>query len=98
MTYIREESKVIYKSKYGRQQKAFDALEWLAAMSFHIPDKGGQMVRYYGYCSDVCRGRRQKENQDGVIPCIIELGETSKEYHKNWARLIHKIYEVYPLT
>jgi len=28
MTYIREESKVIYKSKDGRQQKAFDALEW----------------------------------------------------------------------
>jgi hypothetical protein len=32
MTYIREESKVIYKSKDGRQQKAFDALEWLAAI------------------------------------------------------------------
>jgi len=62
MTYIREESKLIYKSKHGRQQKAFDGLEWLAAMSSHIPDKGDQMVRYYGYYSDVCRGRRQKEN------------------------------------
>jgi hypothetical protein len=47
MTYIREECKVIYKSKDGRQQKAFDALEWLAAMSSHIPDKGEQMIRYY---------------------------------------------------
>jgi hypothetical protein len=61
MTYIREESKLIYKSKHGRQQKAFDGLEWLAAMSSHIPDKGDQMVRYYGYYSDVCHGRRQKE-------------------------------------
>ena len=51
------------KSKDGRQQKAFDALEWLAAMSSHIPDTGEQMVRYYGYYSNVCRGRRQKEDQ-----------------------------------
>jgi hypothetical protein len=28
MTYIREESKLIYKSKDGWQQKAFDAPEW----------------------------------------------------------------------
>ncbi|NIS59868.1 MAG: hypothetical protein GTO13_03915 [Proteobacteria bacterium] len=98
MTYIREESKVIYKSKDGRQQKAFDALEWLAAMSSHIPDKGEQMVRYYGYYSNVCRGRRQKENQNGVVPYIIEQEEDSREYRRNWARLIQKIYEVYPLT
>ncbi|MDY6853234.1 MAG: hypothetical protein SWO11_00795 [Thermodesulfobacteriota bacterium] len=32
MTYIPEESKVIYQSKAGRHKKAFDALEWLAAM------------------------------------------------------------------
>jgi len=67
-------------------------------MSSHIPDKGEQMLRYYGYFSNVCRGRRQKENQDGVIPYIIEQEDNSKEYHKNWARLIHKIYEVYPLA
>jgi len=88
MTYIREESKAIYKSKDGRQQKAFDALEWLAAMSSHIPDKGEQMVRYYGRYSDVCRGRRQKENQDGVIPYIIEQEEDSKEYRRNWASVM----------
>jgi hypothetical protein len=98
MSYIREESKVIYKSKDGRQQKAFDALEWLAAMSSHIPDKGEQMVLYYGYYSNVCRGRRQKKNQEGVIPYIIEQGENSKEYRRNWARLIQKIYEVDPLA
>jgi hypothetical protein len=87
-----------YKSKHGRQQRAFDALEWLAAMSSHIPDKGEQMVRYYGYYSNVCRGRRQKANQDGVIPYIIEQEDNSKEYRRTWARLIQKIYEVHPLT
>jgi hypothetical protein len=73
-------------------------LEWLAAMSSHVPNKGEQMVRYYGCYSNVSRGRRKKQNQDGVIPYIIEQEENSKEYRKKWARLIHKIYEVYPLT
>ena len=27
--------------------------------------KGEQMVRYYGYYSNVCRGRRQTKDQDG---------------------------------
>jgi len=40
MTYIREESKVIYKSKDGKEEKIFDALEWLAAMCSHVPNKG----------------------------------------------------------
>ena len=29
MTYIREESKVIYQSKDGKSEKVFDVLEWL---------------------------------------------------------------------
>jgi hypothetical protein len=29
-------------------KKVFDALEWLAAMCSHVPNKGEQMVRYYG--------------------------------------------------
>jgi len=32
MTYIPEESKVIYQSKDGKKENIFDALEWLAAM------------------------------------------------------------------
>jgi len=30
--YIRDESKVTYQSKNGKEDKTFDALEWLAAM------------------------------------------------------------------
>ena len=48
MTYLPEQSKVIYESKAcsrhrsgnGKEEKVFDALEWLAAMSSHVPDKG----------------------------------------------------------
>lgn len=31
MTYIPEESKVIYQSKDGRQEKVFEVFEWFAA-------------------------------------------------------------------
>ncbi len=98
MTYSKEESKVSYQPKDGKEEKVFDALEWLAAMCSHVPNKGEQMVRYYGYYSNVSRGKRQKENQDSLIPYILEPGGSSKEYRKNWARLIQKIYEVNLLT
>ena len=61
MTYIPEETKVIYQSKDGKEEKVFDALEWLAAMYSHVPNKGEQMVRYYGFYSNVARGQAQKE-------------------------------------
>ncbi len=63
-------------------------------MSSHVPEKGEQMVRYYGYYSNVCRGRRKKQNQDALIPDILERDEDSQAYQKNWAKLIQKIYEV----
>ena len=53
---------------------------------------------YYYYYSNVSRGERQKEDQDGLIPYILKGEENSKEYRKNWAKLIQKIYEVDPLT
>ncbi len=98
MTYVKEESKVLYRSKDGKKENMFDALEWLAAMCSHVPNKGEQMVRYYGYYSNVSRGKRRKQDQDEWIPCILEPVESSKDYRKNWARLIQKIYEVDPLT
>jgi hypothetical protein len=55
MTYLPEESKVIYESKDGNEEKIFDVLEWLAAMRSHVTDKGEQMVWYYRYYSNVSR-------------------------------------------
>ena len=36
MTYLAEESREIYGSKDGKEEKVFDALEWLAAIGSHI--------------------------------------------------------------
>jgi hypothetical protein len=40
MSYLPEAAKVVYKSKGGNEEKVFDALEWLAAMCSHVPNKG----------------------------------------------------------
>jgi len=48
ISYIPEESKVVYKSKAcprprsgnGNEEKVFHALEWLAAMCSHVSNKG----------------------------------------------------------
>jgi hypothetical protein len=98
MTYIPEESKVLYRSKDGKNEKTFDAIEWIAAMCSHVPNKGEQMVRYYGYYSNICRGQRKKANEDGWMPSILQPDEPSKGYRKTWARLRQKIYEIDPLT
>ena len=55
------------------------------------------MVRYYGHYSNVSRGKRKKQDQDGLIPSILEPDGSSREHRRNWARLIQKIYEVDPL-
>ena len=47
MQYLDQEGTVVYISKDGKETKVFPALEWLAAMCSHIPNKGEQMVRYY---------------------------------------------------
>jgi len=91
MTYLSEESKVTYCSKDGKQEKVFDALEWLAPMGSHVPNKAEQTVRYYGYYSNVSRRKRGKLNVDEAVPCILEPEEGTKKYRKNWARLIQKI-------
>jgi len=80
----------------SRSTPNFDALEWLAAMCSHIPDRGEsrRWREYYGYYSPafrgISRGKRKETKEDGV-PCILEADKSSKEYRKNWARLIQKI-------
>jgi len=50
------------------------------------PNKGEQMVRSYGYHSNVPWGQRTKANANGLVLCILQPDESFKEYRKNWAR------------
>jgi hypothetical protein len=98
MEYMPEEAAVVYHSKDGKEQKTYDALEWIAAMGTHVPLRGEQMVRYYGEFSNRVRGRRRKAHQIGDIPTILEPEISSAAARKNWARLIQKVYEANPLV
>lgn len=103
MTYIpanengQDLDKVIYKSKNLNIFETFAALDWLARLVTHIPNKGEQLVRYYGYYSNKSRGVRKKMDADSQIPALINSEISKKRFHKNWARLIQKIYKVDPL-
>ncbi len=97
MTYHRETGQVQYQSKDKKETRVFDALEWLTAMCSHVPNKGDQMVRYYGFYSNVARGKREKVDIDDKVPCILEPELTDKAFRRNWVRLTQKIYEVDPL-
>jgi uncharacterized protein YgbK (DUF1537 family) len=78
--YKDQEGKVVYAAKNGRSVKVFPAMEWLAAMCSHFPNRGKQMVRYYGYYSNVhstssgqvSRGKRQKVVQSGRYRAIVD--------------------------
>ena len=46
---------------------------WLAALTGRIPKEGEHLVRYYGWYSNVCRGRRRRA--EGEAPATPELVE-----------------------
>jgi hypothetical protein len=101
------QAKVIYRSKDGRTSKTFEALDWSRPRAAgckhslqlvtHIPNKGEQMVRYYGYYSNKSRGMRKKAGSDDQVPALAESAVSSVVFHRNWARLIQKIYQIDPL-
>jgi len=95
MKYYPDETKVTYQSKYGKDTKEFSSLEWMAALVSHIPDRGGQTVRYLGYYSNATRGRLKKEENQPQFHIIED--ESPRSLNRSWARLIQKIYEVDPL-
>ena len=74
----------------------FNALEFLAALSVHIPNKWEQLTRHYGYYSTRLRGERKKLLAT-TTPIILEPLEKRKA-SSAWAALIKQIYEVNPLT
>ena len=63
----------------------------------HIPNRGEQMVRYYGFYSNKSRELRKKAGTDDDVPALTQSAVSPKEFRRTWARLIQKIYNVDPL-
>jgi len=55
-------------------RKTFDvpALEWLAAMCSHIPNRGEQMVRYYGFFNTVRDYSSTRNHHVNAQPKVAE--------------------------
>ena len=81
---------IIYRSKMHpvlkRNFEVFSACNWLAALTAHIPNAGEHLVRYYGWYSNVSRGKRRKA-QGEATTAIVESSEISpSEAKRAWAR------------
>ena len=97
MEYLADQAQVAYRSKDGKEKKTYDALEWMAAMGSHVPERGQQSVRYYGAYANSTRGRERKREADDEVPAVLEPDLCSREIKRNWSRLIQKVYETDPL-
>jgi hypothetical protein len=77
----------------------FSPTDFLAAVTQHIPDKGVQMVRYYGWYSNKMRGQRQRRLSPQLV--VRRPGLSPPPPHKlpskRWRDLIRQVWHVDPL-
>ncbi len=90
-------ARMICQAKDNSSSKIVLALDWLAHLVSHIPGKGEQLVRYYGYYSNKSRGMRKKASLDDMVLYLIDTDIDNKEFRKSWSRLIQKVYGRDPL-
>lgn len=75
----------------------YEALDFLALLSFLITDRWERRVITCGYWSNKSRGMRKKQQISEEL-LIIEPVLASKAYRKRWAVWIKKIWNEDPLT
>jgi hypothetical protein len=79
-------------------------LDALAALTAFIPEKGLQLVRYYGYYSNKSRGQRRRQNLPAPVGGeSANSDEAADDSYRRfcrraWARLIRKVYFADPLA
>ena len=105
MEYDEQHSAVTYHSDKPTGPTAgsetTDALEFLARLTSHIPNKGQVLQRYYGFYSSRQRGKRRKANGDAVeepLAMVDPEPEALREAKRRWAELLRRIFEVDPLA
>ena len=102
MEYVPEQAKVLYRTgESGEHVRELSALDFLAELSIHIPEKGKHLNRSYGIYSNAYRGAARKREQPEPVHEIRPVDEprpSSKEYRQSWAMLIKKVFESDPLV
>lgn len=87
--------------KINRNFEVFTPTDFLAAITQHIPDKGAQMVRYYGWYSNKMRGQHHRTQNGGASSAPLRPPSTppppAKLPSKKWRDLILRVWHTDPL-
>jgi hypothetical protein len=105
MEYDEQHSAVTYHSDKPSGPTAgsetTDALEFLAKLTSHIPNKGQVLQRYYGHYASRVRGMRRKADEGDEQQPLVTVEpepEALREAKRRWAQLLRRIFEVDPLA
>ena len=109
---------VRYRRKGGHEDPAlhlgpvetFDPAEFLARVIMHIPEPRRHLIRFYGWYSNVSRGKRRLKEEAAGSACPSggghspstrakkDQGPDARALRRSWAKLIKRVYEVDPLV
>ena len=112
--YEPTKGRVIYHTKYNdyfkENVKIFEATDFIAELTQHIPPKHKHYIRYYGLYSSRGKGKTRAEGKlnhllpsgfgkEKVVSIVSTADDTlSKKMQRSvWARLIQKVFAVNPL-
>jgi hypothetical protein len=84
---------ITYTTKDERAHE-FDAMEFLALLSCHIPKPYESITRYYGWYSCRARGERAKRKPTQNSP---PLEPAAGRPSLSWAQCFKRVYEINPL-
>ena len=98
-------SNTAYHTISAETEKQFSPLEFLAALTLHIPDKWEQTTRYFGCYSARTRGKKRQleeaanQDQGSAIPMppFPEDQEPKTKPSKTWAACMKRVFEIDPL-
>jgi hypothetical protein len=95
ITYTTKDERVhsLPRRSLGRRRE-FDALEFLALLSCHIPKPYESITRYYGWYSCRARGERAKRKPTQNSP---PLEPAAGRPSLSWAQCFKRVYEINPL-
>ena len=102
LDYDSDRGQILYRTAKGTLQ-SLDALDWIARVCSHIPDRNEHQVCYYGHCASASRGKRRQQEKavhgpgSEDHPAQEQSAAERFSRRRSWARLLRKIYDVDPL-
>ena len=113
ITYVKSKAKVLYHTKYneywGENVKLFKVNDFIAELTQHIPEKRKHLIWYYGWYASRTQGKARKDGSLKKFGYASKIEDTlkpddnmeilsNKYSNQSWARLMQKVYEIYPLV